>query len=389
MKTIPHVAILIETSRAYGRGLLEGVARYVRERGPWSIYFRPHGLGEPPPTWLRTWKGHGILARIDDRRMARVVLASGLPAVDLRGRLPGLGLARVGVDNRTLARLAFEHLQERGFRHFGFCGLPRGEHRHMDQRCDDFKRLVEEAGFACDVFAPRRLRHTMSWEREQQQLAAWLHRLPRPVGIMTCNDDRGQQLLDACRRAGVLVPDQVAIISVENDPVVCNLATPPLTSIDVNPQRVGYEAAALLDQLMAGKKPRRQRIFLDFCRIVTRQSTDVLAINDPELVEAVRFIREHACDGISVTDVLAQVPLSRSVLERRFKHVLGRTPKAQILAVQIERAKERLNETELPLAEIARRCGFAGEKYFGDIFFHKVGVRPGAYRRRAHARSIG
>src|SRR5262245_43154086 len=185
MRTTPHVAVRIETSRAYGRGLLEGVARYVREHGPWSIYFRPHGLGEPPPSWLRAWKGHGILARIDDRRTARAVRATGLPAVDLRGRLPGLGLPPVGVDNRVLACLAVRHLRERGFRHLAFCGLPRGEHPHMDQRCDDFTRLVHEAGHTCDVFQAR----AASWEQEQQQMADWLRRLPRPVGVMACNDD--------------------------------------------------------------------------------------------------------------------------------------------------------------------------------------------------------
>src|SRR5262249_6382303 len=127
MAKTPHVAVLIETSRAYGRGLLEGVARYVRTQGPWSIYFVPQGLGEPPPTWLRNWQGDGILARIDNRSMARAILATGLPAVDLRGRLANLGLPRVGVDNRAVTRLAFQHLQERGFHHYAFCGLARGE----------------------------------------------------------------------------------------------------------------------------------------------------------------------------------------------------------------------------------------------------------------------
>jgi LacI family transcriptional regulator len=382
MRPVPHVAVLIETSRAYGRGLLEGLAHYVREHGPWSIYFRPHGLGEPPPPWLRSWQGHGILARIDDQRMAQAVQATGLPAVDLRGRLPGLGLPRVGVDNGALARLAVQHLRERGLRHFAFYGLPRGEHAHMDQRCDDFTCLVREAGHDCAVFLQPARRRPASWEQQQQRLAGWVSGLPRPVGIMTCNDDLGQQLLDACRRGGVAVPDAAAVISVENDPLLCNLATPPLTSIDVNPQRVGFEAAALLDRLMAGQPPPASGLFLDLGRVVTRQSTDVLAVGDAELVKAVRFIRDHACDGINVADVLAEVCLSRSVLERRFRQLLGRTPKAEILAVQVERARHLLAETDLPLAEVARKCGFHGDKYFGDIFYRKVGERAGAYRRR-------
>ena len=378
---IRRVAVLIETSRAYGRGLLEGVASYICERGPWSLYFKPQGLGEPPPPWLKHWDGDGILARIDDQRMARAVRATGLPAVDLRGRLPHLGLARVGVDNRILARLAYVHLRERGYRHFGFCGLPRGEHPHLDGRCDDFVRLVAQGGEQCTVFQPRR--RNQPWEQEQQQLTAWLEDLPRPCGIMACNDDRGLQLLDACRRGGVTVPDDVAVIAVDNDPLICALATPPLTSIDVNPQRVGYEAASLLDRMMRGGNVPRKGLFFDQCRVVTRQSTDVLALEDAELARAVRFIRDRACAGLRVDDVLGEVPLSRSVLERRFKRTLGSTPKAEILAVQIERARQLLSETDLSLEEVASKSGFRGAKYFSDIFLLKAGTRQAKYRRDA------
>src|SRR5262249_42211890 len=160
------------------RGLLEGLAQYVRARGPWSIYFRPHGLGEPPPPWLRSWKGDGILARIDDQRMARAVRATGLPAGDLRGRLPGLGLPRLGVANAAPAGPAVEPRRGRGLRPFAFFGLPRGEHPHMDQRCDAFTRLARAAGHDCAVFHQPAGRRPASWEHAQQRLADWVRRLP-------------------------------------------------------------------------------------------------------------------------------------------------------------------------------------------------------------------
>src|SRR5262245_16517046 len=290
-RRLPHVAVLIETSRGYGRGLLEGVARYNRQHGPWSMFFEPHGLDDPPPQWLRTWKGDGILARINDQRMAEVVRATGLPVVDVRGRLADLGLPFIGVNNREVARLAVEHLLGCGFRHFGFCGLARGEHPHMDQRRDCFAQRVEAAGCHCHPFEPR---PGTPWEEEQEQIADWLKRLPKPAGVMACNDDRGHQTLDACRRAGVPVPTEVALVGVDNDAVLCDLADPPLSSIDVHPGLIGYEAAALLDRLM--RRPVRGApafVELPPRGIVVRQSSDVLAVADRQVAAAVRFIREH------------------------------------------------------------------------------------------------
>jgi LacI family transcriptional regulator len=380
-RRIPHVAVLIETSRGYGRGLLEGVARYNREHGPWSMFFEPHGLNDPPPKWLNTWEGDGILARINDHRMAGVVMATGLPVVDVRGRLTDLGLPFLGVDNREIARLAVEHLLARGFRHFGFCGLARGEHHHMDQRRDFFHRFVAAAGYDCHHFEPQRGR---PWEEEQEQIADWLVRLPKPAGVMTCNDDRGHQTLDACRRAGVPVPTKVALVGVDNDAVLCNMADPPMTSVDVNSGQVGYEAAALLNRLMHQPGSRRKPAFIELPPrgLVVRQSSDVLAIADPEVAAAVRFIRAHACEGLTVAAVSAHVAVSQSVLERRFKAILHRTPKREILQVQLDLARRLLCESHLPMAVIAERSGFATYKYFGDVFVRELGLRPGAYRRQ-------
>jgi LacI family transcriptional regulator len=384
MRRAPHVAVLIETSRGYGRGLLEGVARYNRQHGPWSMFFEPHGLNDPPPKWLSTWKGDGILARVHNRHMARVVLATGLPVVDLSGRIKDLGLPFIGVNNREVARLAVDHLLGRGFRHFGFCGLARGEHPHMDQRRQFFHQLLEAAGQACHHFEPRPdRRHRAVWEEGQEQIADWLVRLPKPVGVMTCNDDWGHRALDACRRAAVPVPTEVALISVDNDTVLCDMADPPMTSIDVHSEQVGYEAAGLLDRLMrqpaGGTPPACAEV--PPRGVVTRQSSDVLAIADPEVAAAVRFIHERACAGITVQAVLDHLALSRTVLERRFKAALHRTPKAEILRVRLEQARRLLAESHLPMDVIARRCGFATYKYFGDVFARELGTRPGAYRK--------
>ncbi len=383
MPRVPTVAVWIETSRAYGRGLIEGVSQYVHRHGPWSIYFTPHGLDAALPQWLCSWRGDGILARIDNLKMARALLATKLPLIDLRGRLPGLGVPVVGLQNQPVAQMAFEHLRARGFRHYGFYGLARGEHVHMDQRCDYFVEQVTQAGFACHVFEVPRGAGAKSWDRRQRHLAQWLRRLPRPIGLMCCNDDQGQQLLDTCVRSSIAVPDEVAVISVDNDQVLCNICTPPLTSIDVNPARIGYQAAGLLAQMMRRPRAKSENLHFAPSHVVTRQSTDTLAVDDPLAAAALRFIRLHACRGIVVGDVVSAVAASRRLLERRLQSAVGRTPHAEIMRVRIERATQLLLDTDLSLASVAAQAGFVGPKYFCDAFCREKGMPPGTFRRQS------
>lgn len=379
-----HVALLVETSREYARGLLRGIARYHQEYGPWSIFFEPHGLHDPPPAWLKHWKGDGILVRIDEQRMADSILETGIPAVDVRGALLELSLPFIGVDNRPVAKLAYNHLQDCGLRHFAFCGTPRGENPNQDNRCDFFVELVEAAGYQCDVFLGQSKKgRSPNWEKQQQQIVKWLEKLPKPVGIMTCHDDRGHEVLDACRRAELIVPDEVAVIGVDNDPHLCNLCTPPLTSIDVNPSRIGYEAARVLHRMMKGQKGPRNSVLLGPPRgVAARQSTDMLSVGDEEVASAIRYIREHAVDGIQVRDVLKRVKRSPSTLERRVKKIFGRTIKAEITRIRLSRAKLLLCETDLPISKIALRTGFSEPKYFCEVFRKNENMTATNYRNR-------
>lgn len=381
MPRIPHVALLIETSRGYGRDLLRGVIRYLGEHGPWSIYFQPHDLSAPPPPWLKNWHGDGILVRIDNRQMARVVRQTRLPAVDLRFSVPGTGLPGVGIDNRAVVQLAFRHLADCGFKQFAFCGLPGKANVWMDLRRELFQEFVRASGHSCHVFETPARARSASWELEQEWIADWISHLPKPIGVMACNDDRGQQVIDACRRVNILVPDEVAVIGVDHDEILCSLSSPPLSSVDINTQQVGYEAAALLDRLMAGEAAPTQWTLLAPRGVVARESTDVLATEDRELAATIRFIRQHACEGLRLKDVVRQISLSRRELERRLRKLLGRSPKEEITRVQIERAKQLLTETNLSAAVIAEKCGFSQPKYFNQVFHAKVGLPPGAYRR--------
>ncbi len=377
------MAVLIETSRAYGRGLLHGVSRYVSENGDWSTFFEPHDLEVAVPAWLKSWDGDGILARITTQKMASALAATGLPLIDLRGGDRSLGLPPFGPNNRSICEMAFEHLRSLGLEEFAFCGEPHGYHVYDDQRADDFQEVVTNNGFACHVFRHRcRKRSAKNWEKERGHLEAWLKTLPKPIGIMCCHDDRGQQLLDTCRRSDLGVPEEVAVVGVDNDAILCGLSLPSLSSIDVNSQRIGYEAALLLDGMMRGEAKFENPRYFEPSRVVVRQSTDIRACDDRQIARAVTFIQQNACRGITVMEVEKQIPLSRSLLNRRFRRVVGRSPKEEILRVRIEMAKQLLVDTSLPVVSISKNTGFSQSKYFTEVFRKRTGTTPLAYRQQ-------
>jgi LacI family transcriptional regulator len=379
MPSTRHVALLIEATNAYARGLLHGVAQYTHEQGNWTVYFELHSLEAPPPKWLKTWKGDGILARVGDRRMARAVVEVGVPVVELRRKLSIPGVPVIGPDHQAVARLAAEHLRERGFRQFGVCGFPRRMDPPLDHRVDAFAQHLKEASLPCSVFAAER---GLSLAQEQSRIARWIRSLPKPCAIMTSNDTRGLQVLRACASIGAAVPDQVAVIGAGNDDCVCSLCHPPLSSVDLAAETIGYEAAALLDRMMTKRQSSAQDIYVPPRGIVTRLSTDVLATPDQAVSKAVGFIRSHACDDILVSDVLNHVKLSRSALEPKLKQVIGRTIHQEIRRVQIERAKSLLSTTDLPTKQIAAQTGFHYVQYLTRVFRKVTGLTPANYRRR-------
>ena len=376
-----RVALLIEASRAYARGLVRGVALYQREHQPWAVTYTPRGLDDPPPAWLRDWEGDGILARINDRRMAEALARKGVPVIDLRRALRDLPCPSLGPDDAAVARRAFEHLLERGFRRFAFLGLPRGSHMAMDTRAEEFGRLAKEAGLECRFFHLGRDWATARQRGESRRLATWLAALPKPVGAMACNDDLGLLVLEACRRAGLLVPDQVAVVGAGNDDCLCDLGVPPLSSVDLNSQRIGYEAAAMLDSLMSGIATPRRHVVLPPGNVVARTSTDVLATADEGVIRAVRYIRQHACGPIHTKEVLHEARMSRARLEPRLKQILGRTVHQEIQRVRLARVQELLETTSAPLKQIAMQAGFRYPEYMMRVFRQATGQTLGQYRK--------
>jgi len=382
----PHIALLIETSLAPGRDILRGIARYVREHGPWGLYHEAHGLDARAPDWLSRWRGDGIIARIQSTQMAQAIAASGLPVVDVLGTVEGLPYPLVHVDNGAIARAAADHLLARGLRHFGFFGIE-GEN-WSEERYTAFCAAVARVHNGSSQVPSYQLRRDAlsqrSWEQVENRLARWVAALPKPAGVLVCSDQRGPQLLEACRRAGAAVPEDVAVIGVDNDEPLCEVCSPPLSSIEASHIAVGYEAAALLEKLLRGSSAPKCPMLIAPGEVVTRLSTQMLVVNDPAIVLALKMIREQAHEGVHVDAIARHAGLSRSVLQRRFRTKLKRSVHQEILAVRIKRARELLIKTNLPLAIVAERAGFKHQEYMGVVFKERLGLTPAKVRRLGH-----
>ncbi len=379
-----RVAVLVETSNAYGREIQFGIADYVRARDNWSMFVEQHELGALPPPWLLRQKWDGIISRPTTFDLARAFRRMKAPVVDLNDLNQDLGFPRLQSDNHAIGRLAADHLLERGFRNYAYCGF--SAEAWAGERRDGFLDRLANRRFDVSIYETFwRRRHVLTWMAEQDRLARWLKKLPQPAGIFACNDVRGRQVLEACRRLGISVPERVAVVGVDNDELLCRMSDPPLSSVLPDAHRLGFMAAALLDRLMSEHKPKLSVKRIAPRTVVTRRSTETLAVEDPDISAALRFIREKACEGICVADVLKTVPLSRSLFERRFQQCAGRSPHGEIRSVQLRRAAQLLEETDLPLKKISQLCGLSRMEYLSYLFKQAFGQSPGVYRK-THSR---
>ncbi len=367
---------------AYGREILHGIVRYVRENGPWTVFFEPRSLQDPPPPWLEGWDGDGIITTMYPQ-FSELIRGTGIPTIDLDDQEPRSGLPAVRSDQHAIGAMAAAHLMERGFERFGFFGYPQFEWSRL--RLESFRRAVESTGRRCEVYEPAHAvswGHQMpAWEAEVELFSRWISGLPKPLGLMACNDFRGVQALDACRRADVAVPEEVAVIGVDDESLACELAHPPLSSVIPDCRAIGYEAAGLLDRIMAGGPRRPATIAVPPRGIAVRQSSDVTAISDPVVADAMRYLRENAARRFGIGEVAEHVGVSRSTLHRRFRAATDGTLHDAIAGMRIGRVKRLLVETELPLHAVAARSGFAHVEYLIAAFRKATGATPGAFRR--------
>ena len=382
---VPNVAVIVETSNGWGRAIVKGIGKYIHKHQPWHTWIDAWGLGAPSPLPGK-WRGDGIIADVCSSAMARHLEATGASVVNVSVfNFKNVKFPKITTNLHIAARLVVEHFLNRGFQHFAYYGLQRRSYN--EEYLQEYATILEKEGHDCFVFKPGIGKGTsVDWHAHHQELIQWLVSLPKPVGVLAWPSRRGRQLIHACREARLMIPEQVAIIVGDEDELLCKICTPPLSSVALNSEQLGYDAAALLEGILQGQQPPEKPLFIDPIGIVTRQSTDTLAIDDTDLAHAVSFIRDHAADPIQVKDILRAVPVSRRWLEHRFQEVLGRTPAAEIRRVHLERAKELLIQTDMSVQKIADASGFGSEQYLIYTFSRQIGLSPHKFRSQIHGR---
>ena len=331
---------------------------------------------------LETGEADGIILR--DVAGAEEIMAYGLPTVVVgHQKMEIPGLVNVVTDSETIGRMGADHLLGCGFKHFAFCGhtkTPMENTTWAEIRREFFCERICEAGFAPPShYSLSTL--AKDWSKEWRSLARWLGALPKPLGLMACNDDCAQRVMEVCKLSGLKVPDMIGIIGADNDEVVCGLTDPPMSSIVINFERAGYEAAAALDGLMRGVAAVPDRITAMASHVVARRSTDFVAAEDPHLAKALRFIRDRARGGVSVDEVALSAGLSRRALEKRFRKQLGRSILEETRRVRTDQIARLLVETDLPVAKIADLLGFPDVQHIARYFQADKHLSPVAYRK--------
>ena len=382
MKTardMPGVALLVDTSSGWGRRLVQGVLAWAHERGPWHVWIEPHGQSERLQL-PAGWQGEGVIARVSSARMAGDLLAAGVPVVNVSQiQLPGVHeFPRVTTDPDASAELAVRHFCSRGFSQFGYVGpfgLPyvQNHYRAFAQRLAD--ELLD-----CHVYRDRRGRRG-GWQDRMQDMMGWVTALPKPIAVYTWGSEVGRLVVDACLRADIAVPHEVAVLGGDDDELLSHASFPPQSGIVVPAEEMGRTAAELLARLMRGDALPEAPVLLRARQIRERASTDTLALSDPSLRQALQFLRTHAGTPITVSDVLREVPMARRTLEKKFVEALGRTPAEELRSLRLARARTLLADTDLPMPDVAQACGFATYNYLSYLFKKTTGQSPLAYRK--------
>ena len=381
MKKTLKIAVLVDTSTGWSRRVIRGVSDYAMEQTGWQITVVESGINEKRGM-EPGWQGDGVIARISDSETGHQLKEFGKPVVNVSGiELKGVDFPSVTSDYRALAGLAVQHFSERGYRQLAYYGLE--DLPYVTRHCEAFVKVAEQQELSCAVYQPSQKPKASNWQKRQKSLIAWLNGLPKPIGIWTWGSMRGRSLLNACLEGGIIVPEQVAVLAGDDDDLLCQVCTPPLSGMVTPAEQIGYQAARMLHAFIEGEAPPEQKLLITEAEVNARASTETLAFSDPEVRKALHYIREHLQDQtLQVRDLAEALGLSRRALERRFELALGHGPSQEIQSARLKLVKKLLRETKMRISDLATRAGYTSPEYLGRVFKKNTGHTPRQFRLR-------
>ena len=384
---MPQVMVLLEMSNKINRDRIQGILRYERLYGPWRLHLVEGKRFEQPSRDLKSLGVDGVIAGTTLTELFEPVMRAGVPTVVFDplapyadNRNPVFRCSTVVCDSVAVGRAGAEYFVQCGFQRFAFLGDIWDSNWSLKRRSGFVGRLAE-AGMACEVYQAPSEAERDDWCVEQKRMAAWLSGLPKPVAVMAANDVRGRQVLDTCLMAGVSVPDQVSVLGVDNDELICSTTNPPMSSILRDTEGSGYYAARMLDHLMRGRSRKKESLLYGPLRVVARQSTEKLQFTDRLAVKAVEFIRINSGISMHVTDVVKHLKVSRRLAELRFRQAVGHSIHDELQKARLAQVRRLLQETDLPISEISEQCGYESESYLGLVFRRHYAMTMRQFRK--------
>ena len=369
------VAILMNAELDWGRDIISGILNYAQEIEPWDIWIRrdsPRVFEHLP----KGWDGDGVIGRFSSESLVKELKKSKIPFVNVDDSpVENLKAPSFFTDDEAGTRMAAEFFVDKGFRTIALAGskqsmMPRGYGAA-------FEKALADYDLTCNFYEMAGVANT-----DLKELGAWLKNLPKPVGLLSCGVSGAAKIVTLCNELGISVPHDVSVLASRDDKIACHSCFPPLSGIIAPTEQIGYQAASRLHKMMKGIEVDVKPTFIPPPGIVERLSTDTLAVEDPRLIKAMQFIKEHAFESITMNDILKVVPMSRRSLERRFSEVFKRTPNDEVRRLRMNKAKELLAETDLPMADIAEACGYSSYNYLSHAFRNATGKSPSAYRKQ-------
>ncbi|EDL57463.1 AraC family transcriptional regulator [Gimesia maris] len=374
-----RVALLVQTSSEWSRQVLEGVAEYAASNGGWDFRIEPRGFYEKLRLPL-TWEGDGVICRLTDPELIEELHSRNIPAVNVSWKgLNSNDIPNVISDEAACGRLAADYFIQNGWTNFGFVGPPPNQ-KYTDVTQKSYSQLLAAGGYHTYQFEHSLGYGKLSFEDQRPEMEKWLLSLPKPIALFVWTTTMGQEIMLFCRHLGLSVPNDVAILAVELDPLISSLSPVPIAYIDQSPHRVGMEAAKLLQKMIQGEPAPEKSVLIPPSGIVARQSVDTLLGEDEHVRNAIEFIRKKIALPMQVEDVANAVSLSRRSLENRFQKTLGKSPAQMIRESKLSRAMNLLMETNLTIQEIAERTGFFHVETFARFFKRETGKPPSLYR---------